>query len=487
MTDFKYISNLLLFLLTIFYVHVFSQESWSKKIPNLGTFSSPRITDLNNDGIGDVIFGAGREEFKATDSAVIALNGKNGEMLWKVSAKDQMFGSATLKDVNNDGVLDIFIGGRSAELMAIDGKSGRVLWRFKVPKSQKKEWFNFYNPQFIVDQNNDGFEDILVSNGGDVMAEPNDPNRPAGYLVILDGQNGQLISRARMPDGKETYMSVSILPHESSTFRNVIYGTGGETIGGNLFVTSLSEILEGDLSKSVKLDSSNTKGFIGPAVWVDINKDDNPDIVTNSVDGRLLAFDGITHKKIWSVQVQDSEAYSSVAVGNFVNDSVPDFFVSYAQGVWPNLEWSKQVMVDGRNGAIEFEDTLGYYQTSTPVVADLNGDGIDEVILSINYQRIDSLEQKYLLNKLVVIEFTEKLVVELELIFSGHNTSSTPWIGDLDNNGFADIIYIHGTDTKKTYSFDGIQINRIDTTFPINGKIKWGSYMGSNYNGIFEK
>lgn len=471
----------------MFCTYISAQDSWTKILPGLGSFSSPRITDLNNDGIGDVIFGAGREEFKATDSAVIALNGKTGDMLWKVSAKDQIFGSATLKDVNNDGIQDIFIGGRSAELMAIDGKSGKIIWRFKAPLEQKKSWFNFYNPQFIPDQNNDGFEDILVSNGGDVLAEPYDPNRAVGHLVILDGQNGELIVRAPMPDGKEIYMSISILPHKSDNFKNIIFGTGGETIGGSLYVTSLKEILKGDISNSTELDSSKSKGFVGAPVWVDINNDNNPDIVANAVDGRLLAFDGITHKKIWSTQVPDTEAYSSLAVGHFTKDSIPDFFVSYAQGVWPNLDWSKQVMVNGRNGKIEFEDTLGFYQLSTPVVADLNGDGVDEAILSMNYKETDKYHLKYFYTNLAVIDFLKKEAVVLALNYPGHNISSTPWIGDVDNSGTIDIIYLHSNNIKQTYTFDGMQINRIDTTNPVYKKTKWGSYMGTNYDGVFTK
>lgn len=463
-----------------------AQDSWIKTLPGIGTFSSPRIADLNSDGIGDVILGAGRHEFMASDSAVIAINGKNGKLLWNVSAKDQMFGSAIFKDINNDGVSDVFIGGRSAELMAIDGKSGSVIWRFKVPSSQKKEWYNFYNPQFVPDQNNDGFEDILVSNGGDVKVAPYDPKRPAGYLVILDGRDGSLISRARMPDGKETYMSVSVLPSDSKTFKNVVYGTGGETIGGSLYVTSIADILKGNLLNSIKLDSSISKGFIGPAAWVDINNDGNPDIVTNAVDGRLLAFDGVSHKKIWSTTVPNAEAYGSVAIGNFTNDSIPDFFVSYAKGVWPNLEWSKQIMVNGKSGAIEFEEDIGYYQTSTPVVADLNNDGRDDAIMSMNFQVIDSLKQKYYHTNMAVIDFNKKETVILELDYPGHNVSSTPWIGDIDNNGYIDIIFVHGTNSGVIYNFDGMQINRVDSKGVVNGKIKWGSYMGSKYNGVFE-
>jgi outer membrane protein assembly factor BamB len=484
---FKRIKKLIFLALAISTGNISAQESWAKELPGIGSFSSPRVADLNNDSVGDIILGAGREEFQECDSAVVALDGKTGEMLWKVSAKDQIFGSATLKDITDDGIPDVFINGRSAELIAINGKSGEIIWRFVVPESDKKEWFNFYNPQFIPDQNQDGREDILVSNGGDVLAEPYDPNRPAGHLVILNGQNGELISRAVMPDGKEIYMSVAVLPSSSPEFKNVVFGTGGETLGGNLFVSSISEIRSGDLSKAIKLDSSATKGFVGPAAWVDINNDGIHDIVANAVDGRLLAFDGKTHQSIWKVEVPGTEAYSSVAIGNFNKDIIPDVFVSYGQGVWPDLNWSKQVMVNGSNGKIEFEDSLGFYQMTSAVVVDLNGDGQDEVLMPINYQVLNEFQMKFFHNNIMAIEFTENVTVELDLQNEGSNISSTPWIGDLDNNGFLDIVYIHGTNAKQTYTFDGLRVNRIDTKFPIYGKIRWGSYMGSNYNGVYNK
>ena len=380
----------------------------------------------------------------------------------------------------------MFIGGRSAQLLAINGKTGKIIWRFKPPKNQKKVWFNFYNPQFIPDQNNDGQEDILVSNGGNVLIEPFDPDRPTGQLAIINSKNGELIQKAPMPDGKETYMSVSVLPNASQGIRNVVYGTGGETIGGNLFVTSIKDVMSGDISNSIKLASSKTNGFIGPAVWVDINGDDIHDIVSNSVDGRMLAFDGRTYKSLWQVVMPDTEAYGSIAVGNFTVDSIPDFYTSFAQGKWPNLDWSMQFMVNGMNGQVELRDSLGYYQMSTPIAVDLNNDGKEEAILPMNYQVFDSLQMKYFYNDLAIIDFSKKETTKLNLNYEGNNLSSTPWVGDLDNNGFLDIIYIHGTNLKQTYTFDGLQVNRIDTDIPIHKKIKWGSYMGSNYNGVYD-
>lgn len=459
-------------------------QNWSVKFKGVGTFSSPRVTDLNGDGVGDVILGAGREEFHACDSAVVALDGRSGKMLWKVKAADQIFGSAALKDLNGDGVEDVVIGGRSAELKAINGANGKLLWKFNKRKGAKK-WYNFYNPQFIADQDGDGLEDILISNGGDVLAAPYDPNRPAGHLLVLSSRDGSLLAKAPMPDGKEIYMSVAALPVNGGKDYKVVFGTGGETIGGNLYVTTLSDILRGDLSGAKLLDTSEEKGYIGPPVWIDINGDKNPDIVANAVEGRLLAYDGVTYEPLWSVEVPNTEAYSSIAPGFFTGDSIPDFFVSYAIGRWPRLDWSKQIMVNGATGKVEYIDSLGYYQTSTPVIIDLNNDGREEAILSVNSHVFDKLNRRTLNNLLVVIDFSTNTVTQPWESAVGANISSTPWIGDIDNDGFLDIVYCHGTNPRKTYTFDGMQINKLATGIPLVSPIRWGAYMGTQYNGVY--
>ncbi len=465
----------------------FAQNSWSVKYKGMGTFSSPRVSDLNGDGILDAIFGAGREEFQACDSAVIAVDGSDGTMLWHVAAKDQIFGSAALKDLNSDGVDDVIINGRSAEFMAIDGRSGKIIWRFNK-KTGKKKWYAFYNAQFIKDQNNDGMEDILISNGGNVWAKPHETkDRPAGTLLVVSAKDGSLIAQASAPDKCEIYMSVSAIPIPATDDYKIVFGTGGETVGGHLYVTTLSAVLRGDISNAVLLDSSPKNGYIAPAVWVDINGDGIEDIVANAVEGKLIAFDGKTYEQIWSVKVPNTEAYSSIAPGYFTDDDIPDFFVSYAVGVWPNLEWSRQAMVNGSTGQVEFVDSLGFYQTSTPVVVDLDGDGRDEAILSVNIHSYDKMNRQSLANILVSVDFKTKQVNQIAEARIGGNISTTPWIGDLDGDGLLDIVYCHGTNLKKSYSFDGMQVNRIATAIPINKKINWGSYMGSYYDGIFHK
>src|SRR5690606_189704 len=96
--------------------------------------SSPRTADLNNDGVLDIVMGAGKNEYQESDMGVLAFDGKTGELLWKQKCRDQVFGSATFCDANGDNIKDVFIGGRSPQLKAIDGKTGALLWEFNAIK-----------------------------------------------------------------------------------------------------------------------------------------------------------------------------------------------------------------------------------------------------------------------------------------------------------------------------------------------------------------
>ncbi len=143
-------------------------------------------------------------------------------------------------------------------------------------------------------------------------------------------------------------------------------------------------------------------------------------------------------------------------------------------------------MVNGASGKVVYIDSLGTYQTSTPVVIDLDGDGIDEAIMNVNIQAFNHLNIPSFQNILAIIDFKGNEVLQIWDSQPGSNISSTPWVGDMDNDGLLDIIYCHGTNTKKTYSFTGLQVNRVATGIPIKSKIRWNGYMGNHYNGIFQ-
>ena len=468
-----------------------ASEAWVAEFKNIGIHSSPRAMDLNNDGVKDIVIGCSKKEFEANDAGILAIDGRTGKTLWQVASRDQIFGSAGFLDVNHDHTPDVIIGGRAAELQAIDGRTGKRIWAFfpegDSRQPRKKGWFNFYNPQVIPDQNGDGLEDILITNGGDILAAPYDPNRPTGNLLVLDGSSGKILSIAKVPDGKETYISLVIGKlSEKDPDYTIVFGTGGETIGGSLYRTTLKDVMKGDISNAVRLASSKDKGFIAPPVFCDFNQDGCLDIVANAVEGNTWVIDGKTNNILWKNGIKNAEAYGSLAVGYFTDDRIPDLFTTFTEGAWPKLQDSKQIMYDGKSGEIKFFDSLGVLQTSSPVVADFNNDGFDDALVCVNYIVMDREIFRNYYNILVLYDFHNESSYQLTPETPGINLSSTPWIGDLDNDQKIDIVYCYLTSKTSESAMDGFKMVRLTLESKLKKGVKWGSYMGSKYDGIFK-
>ncbi|HKC37026.1 MAG TPA: hypothetical protein VKB95_13220, partial [Chitinophagaceae bacterium] len=446
--------------------------------------------DLNNDGVLDIVIGAGGKEEVHSDSAVIALDGATGKTLWTSAGSNQYVGSAVFKDINDDNTKDILIGGRWAQLTAINGADGKVIWTF-FPERTKPDgsdggWYNFTTPQFIPDQDNDSIEDMIIANGGDARATPGDPDRPVGRLLVLSSKTGKILADVRVPDGKETYMSVVCEKKDDKDF-TIFFGTGGETLPGHLYKTSLHDIMQGNISNAKILAMSDTKGFVSSPVLVDINNDGIKDIIDNTADGRMLAIDGAADSLLWNINFPGTEAYTMPAIGFFTTDSVPDVFANFAIGTFPKLNYSIRFMVNGKTGKIEYQDTIPAFQYASAITADMNGDGYEEVIVNQSALKRKQFENVFY-SYLMVFDFINHRNFSIGDTLPATNLASTPWIGDLDNDKKLDIIY--SAVKYENAAFDlqkplGLIIRRYETDIPMKKPSRWGAFMGTNYTGIF--
>nr|WKN37497.1 PQQ-binding-like beta-propeller repeat protein [Tunicatimonas sp. TK19036] len=477
-----------------FYFIVSRPDRWELALNGILVFSSPRAVDLNQDQVQDIILGAGAGEWMDTPLGVIAVDGKDGEVLWYVETRNQMAGSPIFQDITDDGIPDVFIGGRSAQLYAINGANGEVLWEYLPFDSQTvyeedSSILNFFTPQWLPDQNSDGLDDLLISYGGFVKAGPTETKRPVGRLMVFSGKDGEVLASAPMPDGKETYFSPLVHDFEGNGALTVIFGSGGETIDGHLYRCPLANLMQNDLSSAVPIASGEGKGFIAPPVLVDITSDGINDIVVNSVNARMLAFDGKDNTLLWQVPVGEGmETYSTPAPVYTHQDSIPDFFGSYGMGTWPHIHQSVQLLVDGETGTVTFYDTLGTFQYTSPVVGDVTGDDQEDVLFSIN-QAIarksppsSGLPDTLYVNQLMLYDLTKAKPLPFEaFVFEGNNLASTPLLTDLDGDGYLDLIYCHMTDQYNFFAATGMVLQRYETRIKINKPIRWGGYMGTHY------
>jgi len=473
-----------------------TELAWKTSFYKVGTLSSPRAADLNGDGTLDIVIGAGEAEIADTEQGIIALNGADGSVLWQHPADAHIVGSAVFHDITGDGAPDVFIGGRKHNLKALDGRTGAPIWqyeyRYEGDPVLEYARYNFYNSTLVPDQDDDGYPDLLTVNGGNWDALPGSTeDRFPGVLMLFSLQTGAVIAADTMPDGRESYLSPLCFTQPGSDELQILFGTGGETISGGLYLTSLNELKNRNLAGATLLASESGHGFIAPPVVADISGDGQYDIIAVSHAARVQAIDGQTLQPLWEQRFPGMEASNSLAVGQFTGDDTPDFLAVMNEGVWPQYYNTLQVVIDGADGSIAYRDNIGCFSLASPVVYDLDKDGRDEAILSINDYYCDLefseevLSPDSINNQLIFLNFNDPVPQVIDRTEGFRNIYSTPWIGDLDDDGYLDIVYCQNFNPNDLYRYLGLQVKRISTSIRMRTPPGWGEYMGPAGRGAY--
>ncbi len=131
---------------------------WKYNFENCSNSLSPtNVADLDKDGKYEVVY--------YCDQYVNVLTG-DGTLKWRFKMINGIsaFRGGITTDVNNDGILDIVFGNYLGELTAISGKDGKLIWIM--------DYFDIYGKNFDVssgllasDFNQDGLIDIFFVGG----------------------------------------------------------------------------------------------------------------------------------------------------------------------------------------------------------------------------------------------------------------------------------------------------------------------------------
>jgi len=440
---------------------------WTATSPGQ-TNGSPGAADLNRDGALDFVAGGGIE---SRFGNVMAVCGATGDVLWRTELRDEVFTRPVLLDLNADCVADVVVGGRTGVLVALDGRDGATLWQFAESDPRDDGIFNWLTPQPIDDLTGDGVPELLFANGGDARAPPFTV-RPPGHLLVIDPVDGAELARAATPDIQESYMSPLVVTRPDG--RWVLVGTGGETAEGSLWAVPLHAAVASNTDGAVELVTARTtKGVMAPPSVADLNDDGIEDYVVSTFDARIVAVDGATFAPIWEFSFgRAAESYFSPALVELDGERGVDVFATFTFGVFPRYTGVYRVALRGRDGEVLWAESRGETITTSPLGADVTGDGRDEVFAMAG-EFGDAPA-----GRLLVFEPATYLV---------HAAPDQPsvafgagWLGDVEGDGRLDWVVM-------AFSGDGLSANwsltRHDVGARTDAPPRWGGYLGTNGDG----
>lgn len=454
---------------------------WEHIVDSVSSFASPRSMDMNNDGVEDIIMGTGNEYDSL--NYVVCINGIDGSLLWKTKVESDIFGSCQFLDLDNDSRPEVFIGGRVNGFFCLNGANGEIIWEYNLterPIELVDKKYNFYNPQIIPDQDSDGIKDILVSYGGDANLPANSNLRKTGYLMILKSTNGKILALDSMPDSKETYYSPMLLNFTGSDSTEIIFGTGGETDGGSLWLSNIASLKNKSLHKdAIRLDGPFNKGFVQPCLVTDFNEDGSLDVLSISIDGRINLIDGLSRTKKWEIYLPEYEMYSAPVPVISINKTTPDVALIISRGVFENTYQGFQtLLINSDDGTYKVVNEDGYiYQINSGV--SYYKDEVSHLITS--YNGFDSLNDRYTV-QFFDINLNNNSKKNITDTIEGNNFGSTPILKDLDKDGHVELIIAHNIQDFRT--IPKVRLMNIKTNL-LPEEVTWNGYMGPKFNNTY--
>lgn len=353
---------------------------WSKALPKMASESPIRKSDLNGDGVEDIILGYGIDlddftengvtssgskkmacfssksgETVTCEGGILALNGVTGDFIWQRWTAFNVFSIFCNVDLNGNAKNDCVASGRGGLIIAINGETGNLIWTLKESPEDLPEnelIIDLYTVNPIRDLDGDGVVDIVA-----VHVEENEDSR-TGHIRLISGINGKLIKSIPTPNGEEVFVPLQLLTGLDGLEQLLIL-TGGQNTPGGVYITSLESVLQGKDVKFLTVYRNKFSGFMSPAVLTDVTLDGVQDIILSSFNSTAYAFDGKTYQMLWNYTFPSSESVSSIVPGYFDRDNISDIMIKYNTGPgFPVYYYSQTAVLSGFNGSLLLDSPI---------------------------------------------------------------------------------------------------------------------------------
>ena len=372
------------------------------------------ISDINSDGVDDVIVCSEEEHVRCFDGSAIG----TGNVLWEHNAEADVYcqnGLSIMEDIDNDGCPEVIIGTSGGTyngrmIRTLSGGNGSAIWTHDTHEYGDGGWV--YQVNCMYDYNDDGIKDVLAATGNDGT------NTGPRRVYCLDALTGGSIWECFI--GGAVFSVMGIEDFTGDGYPDAVAGTtnGAQTTGYAYGINGASGAIEWVYIPP------------GPSVWAleqidDITNDGIKDVIIGDYYGNIYGLDSTDGSVIYSNSVGSSaliivrfEKINDVN-GDGHPDIVPAHLGSGSVGV---------KVIDGQTGQFIWEHPVYDKPSVVDRIEDISGDGINDILVGTLFTN----------NYCYFLNGTNGN--ELEVIYYGEAVDAISAIPDVTNDGSMEMV-----------------------------------------------
>ncbi|RZC80586.1 hypothetical protein C5167_043167 [Papaver somniferum] len=446
---------------------------WKAEVSS-SIYAAPLISDINGDGKLDIVVPSFVHYLEV-------LEGSDGDKMagWPAFHQSNVHSSPLLYDIDKDGVREIALATYNGEVLFFRTSGYLMSDKLEIPRLRvRKDWHVGLHPDPVDRSHPDVQDELLIKEA----AEMNSMNHTNG-ITANSSDSASLSNNGNPGSSMNTSMPANAVKSNASHPEEIIklptdkhnstedVMSAAETVKAANTTSSGRRLLEDH-------DSTATQGT-GSNSTTNTNTEDVAATVEND-EG--LEADADSSFELFRDNEELADEY------NYDYDDYVD------ETMWGDEEWTED-----RHEKEEDYVNIDSHILSTPVIADIDNDGISEMVIAVSYffdhEYYDNPEHlaelggidigKYVAGAIVVFNLETKQVkwtTQLDLSTDGSKWRayiySSPTVADLDGDGNLDILV--GTSFGLFYALD--HHGKVRPNFPLEMAEIQGSVVAADIN-----
>ncbi|KAK6943074.1 hypothetical protein RJ641_028451 [Dillenia turbinata] len=472
---------------------------WQTEVSS-SIYATPLIADINSDGKLDIVVPSFVHYLEV-------LEGSDGDKMpgWPAFHQSTVHSSPLLYDIDKDGVREIVLATYNGEVLFFRVSGYLMTDKLEVPRRKvKKDWYVGLHTDPVDRSHPDVHDDLLVQEAAEMNLSHMNGSTLGSNTTATENHPGNVTTSNVENEGKK---------NDSQAEADITNTTATENHSGNVTASSVEN--EGkkngsQVEANIKLPTSmdnfsidaGTKGSLnvenatstGRRLLEDSNVKGSQDGKSGS-DNSNGGTQAATVENDGGLEADADSSFELFRENEELGDEYSYDYDDYVdESLWGDEEWTE--------GLHEKEEDYLYIDSHilcTPVIADIDNDGVSEMIVAVSHffdhEYYDNQEHrkelgdidigKYVASAIVVFNLDTKQVkwtANLDLSTDSGNFRayiySSPTVIDLDGDGNLDILV--GTSFGLFYVLD--HKGHVREKFPLEMAEIQGSVVAADIN-----